>query len=65
MHVGETFYDLTKAFDCINDEIFLAKLYFHGIREVSADCFRSYSIKRRQIVEINLPYATQNIFNVM
>jgi hypothetical protein len=41
MHVGGIFCDLAKALDCINHEILLAKLYFYGIRGVTADWFKS------------------------
>jgi len=40
MHVGGIFYDLAKAFDCMNHEILSAKLPFYGILGVSGDWFR-------------------------
>jgi hypothetical protein len=39
MHARGTFFDLAKAFDCMNHKILLAKLHFHGIREVSEDWY--------------------------
>jgi hypothetical protein len=39
MHFGEIFYDLAKAFDFENHEIFLAKLHFYGLRGISEDWF--------------------------
>jgi hypothetical protein len=32
MHVGGIFCDLAKAFNCVNHEILLAKLHYHGIQ---------------------------------
>lgn len=44
------FCDLTKASDCMNREILLAKLHFYGIRGVSVDRFGPYLTNRRQKV---------------
>jgi hypothetical protein len=37
MHVGGIFCDLIKAFDCVNHEIFLAKLHYYGIQGTVAN----------------------------
>jgi hypothetical protein len=59
MHVGGIFHDWAKAFDCINQEILLAKLHFSGIRGICEDWFRSYLTNRRQKVEVKSPNTNQ------
>jgi hypothetical protein len=57
------FCDVGKTFDCVNHEIFLAKLHFCGIQGVMAEWFRSYLANRRQKVEINSPSSIHNFFS--
>jgi hypothetical protein len=40
-NVEGIFCDLTKAFDCLNHDILLAKLYYYGIRGMSAKWFEN------------------------
>jgi len=40
--VGGLFYDLQKAFDCINNDILLSKMKFNGITSVASRLMESY-----------------------
>jgi hypothetical protein len=48
--VGEIFYDLEKAFDCVNHNTLLAKLKFYGINGRYLALYKSYHENRYQIL---------------
>ena len=48
-----TFIDLKKAFDTVNHEILLKKLYLYGIREKEFRWFRSYLSNGKQCCKVN------------
>jgi uncharacterized membrane protein len=50
--IGGIFCDLSKAFDCVNHEILIAKLHYYGIHEVVLNWFKSYITNRKQKVKI-------------
>jgi len=47
------FIDISKAFDSVNHNILLRKLYLAGIRGNQHDWFKSYLSNRKQIVRLN------------
>jgi hypothetical protein len=54
--VGGLFYDLNKAFDCVNHDILLAKLEFYGINNIAGKLIKSYLTDRYQRMVINNNY---------
>ena len=46
------FLDLTKAFDCVNINLLLRKLYNYGIRGKAGELLQSYLKNRQQYVEL-------------
>ena len=55
------FLDFAKAFDTVNHEILLKKLYHYGIRGLPLNWFTSYLSNRKQIVKLNNITSDQQI----
>ena len=51
--VGAVFMDLSKAFDCLNHELLIAKLEAYGFSKRALTFIHSYLYKRKQRVKVN------------
>ena len=51
--VGAVFMDLSKAFDCLNHELLVAKLEAYGFSRNALTFIHSYLYKRKQRVKVN------------
>ena len=58
------FLDFSKAFDTINHQILLHKLYHFGIRGVALSWFENYLSGRYQFVTYNGIKSSQQLINV-
>ena len=52
-YIEVTSCDLTKAFDCVNFEMLLKKLYIYGIRDVEYKFLASFLTGRSFMVDVN------------
>ena len=50
--------DLSKAFDCINHELLIAKLEAYGFNECALKFIHSYLLERNQRTKVNMAYSS-------
>ena len=53
LHTIGIYLDYSKAFDTVNHDILLHKLYYYGIRGSALEWFKSYLRNRQQFVQLN------------
>ena len=59
-----TFMDLSKAFDCVNHEILLAKLEHYGLNSIDKNWVKSYLLDRKHLVTWNKKLSTISTLNI-
>ena len=57
-YVGAVLVDLKKAFDTVDQQILLKKLFCHGFRDISFDWFNSYLSDREQCTILDATLST-------
>ena len=55
---GAVMTDLSKAFDCLNHELLLAKLHMYGFSKASLDLIHNCLTNRKQRVKLNGSFST-------
>ena len=61
-YVGTIFIDLKKAFDTVNHNILLKKLYHYGVQDLDVKWFESYLSSRKKFTRIDgVDFSIQNI----
>lgn len=61
-YAGAVLMDLSKAFDCINHNLLIAKLDAYGFGQDSLEMMKSYLSNRKQRVKITIILALGQIF---
>ena len=61
--VGGIFFDLEKAFDCLNHDILLSKLQFYGVNGITRSWFVYYLQNRYMRVQITDEGSDQTSFS--
>jgi hypothetical protein len=62
--VGGIFFDLEKAFDCLNLDILMSKLQFYGVNGKAKSWFESYLNNRYQRIQVSDEESNQTSLSI-